>query len=584
MPRLVDINIRDHVRYTGDGLPGEPVNAPLPVGDPSSGVYHPTKKDIRDAIGDIEGDRIATEAAAELARQAMVDAQGATFQAANLSALLANNAASYPAGTIFATRAEGYGYEVVSAPAVPDLTTAGGVLLRLVPGLSVVTPAMFGAVGVKSVGDLAVTGHAAIPDETSKIQRMFDYAVEWGAEVHIGPTDRDFGITAPIVVDPQTNRNRGNTNALASGGLLALHFSNMPSLVVRNPGNARIVAKSAMPAMFRINNVAAAFQSTAPYWTVWDGMNLHGNNLAVIGIETDWSYRNHYSRCRVFGCDYGWQAKQDAGSLWSCCEINCAKAAIWLDNAGDCMVFGGDISVQLDGVRCGGGNNVRVTGVTFTGNGFSESDMVGVRLFGGSTVTADYRTRGVHITGCEGAGIDWLVKGNDGDADGKKEIWNITLTDNHIVRNAFRPGIGMCWLRNAFGVGLRGNGHGDLLNAAATTTSIYLEGCETVTIDDHLHKFEGNAIHLKSCIGGAIRSQFSECAVTTASPIIHLENTLEFAITGCSCRWHSASPPAGSRFVTETGSSNRNVAGLNAIDRAKMGTPYTITGAASVMT
>lgn len=58
MPRLVDINIRDHVRYTGDGLPNEPANAPLPVGDPSSGVYNPTKRDIREAIGDVESDRI----------------------------------------------------------------------------------------------------------------------------------------------------------------------------------------------------------------------------------------------------------------------------------------------------------------------------------------------------------------------------------------------------------------------------------------------------------------------------------------------------------------------------------------------
>lgn len=575
MPKSVDEVFRDFVRFTGDGLPNEPVGKPLPIGDPSSGVHHPQKKDIREAITPVF-------AAAELAQAAMLDVQGASLYAADLPTLLLNNAASFPAGTIFSTRKERYSYEVVTS--APDLTTAGGVMLRVVPGLSVVTPAMFGIAGVKSVGDLAITGHSAIPDETARIQRMFDYAVEWGAEVHLGPTDRDFGITAPIVIDPQTNRNRGNVNAMASGGLLALHFSNMPSVTVRNPGNCRIVAKAAMPAMFQINNVAAAYDSTAPYWTVWDGINLHGNGLAVVGFATEWSYRNKYERCKVFGCQHGWQAKQEAGSHWAYNEINCVQSAIWLDNAGDITIEGGDISVQKDGIRHGGGSNVRVTGVTFTGNGFTDPDMVAVRLFAGSTVSADYRTRGVHVTGCEGAGIDWLVKGDDNDADGKKEIWNVTLTDNHLVRNTYRPGIGLVWLRNAYGVGLRGNGHGDLLNAAATTTSIYLENCETVTIDDHLHKFEGNAIHLKACIGGAIRSQFSECAVTTASPIIRLEDTLEFAITGCSCRWQSASPPAGSRFVTETGISNRNVAGLNAIDRSKMATPYTVIGAASSMT
>ena len=130
MPRIVDVNIRDHVRYTGDGLPNEPVNAPLPIGDPSSGVYHPTKRDLREAIGDIEGDRLLAEAAAAAAVQAMIDAQGATMFAANRDALLANTDPNIPAGAIFATRAEGYSYEVVASEG--DLVTAGGVELRVV--------------------------------------------------------------------------------------------------------------------------------------------------------------------------------------------------------------------------------------------------------------------------------------------------------------------------------------------------------------------------------------------------------------------------------------------------------------------
>jgi hypothetical protein len=129
MPRLVDKLIRDHVRYTGDGLPNEPANAPLPVGDPSSGVHNPTKRDIREAIGDAEGDRIAAEAAAALAAQAMTDVQGATMFAASRDALLANTASNIPAGAVFATRAEGFAYEVVTTG--EDATTAGGVKLRV---------------------------------------------------------------------------------------------------------------------------------------------------------------------------------------------------------------------------------------------------------------------------------------------------------------------------------------------------------------------------------------------------------------------------------------------------------------------
>lgn len=45
-------DFRDFVRYAGDGLPEEPIGAPLPVGDPESGVYNPKKKDLRDlAVG-----------------------------------------------------------------------------------------------------------------------------------------------------------------------------------------------------------------------------------------------------------------------------------------------------------------------------------------------------------------------------------------------------------------------------------------------------------------------------------------------------------------------------------------------------
>lgn len=448
------------------------------------------------------------------------------------------------------------------------------------PADTVITPAHFGALGVKCVGDISVVGVGGITDETDKLQAMFDFALLTGRQVDMGPTDRDYGISAPIVIDPQSDRNRGDLTATADLGLLALHFSNMPSVMVKNAGNARIVALSAMDAMFQINNLAAAYNSTAPYWTVWEGMNLHGNSLATVGFSTVYSYRHKYKSCRVFGCAHGWSAINDAGSLWDCCEINCTESGIYTDNAGDLTIRGGDIFVQKDGIRCGGGNNTRVMGVTFTGNEFSDPDMVAVRLFGGSTVTANPRTRSVHVTGCEGAGIDWLVKGDDADADGTKEIWGITLTDNHIVRNTFRPDIGLCYIRNGYGISLSGNNHGDLLNTEGTGPSVYLENVETFMIEDTFHGIEGTAIQLESCNGGSISSVFSNCATTDAEPIILMNNTTEVVAIGNSCRWRAASP-AVTAFVEETGTSNRNRASENAIDTSKLLRPYIRLGAQS---
>lgn len=123
MPKPINEVLRDFVRFTGDGLPNEPVGSPLPIGDPSSGVHNPTKKDIREALGD-------AAAAAQQAQRAMLDAQGASLFAADVPSLLSNTAASYPAGTVFATRAEGFSYRVAASGATDhDAVTAGGVKL-----------------------------------------------------------------------------------------------------------------------------------------------------------------------------------------------------------------------------------------------------------------------------------------------------------------------------------------------------------------------------------------------------------------------------------------------------------------------
>lgn len=55
---------RDFVRFTGDGLPYEPTGAPLPTGDPSSGLHLPSKFDIREwakAIEALSGNPAALE-------------------------------------------------------------------------------------------------------------------------------------------------------------------------------------------------------------------------------------------------------------------------------------------------------------------------------------------------------------------------------------------------------------------------------------------------------------------------------------------------------------------------------------------
>jgi hypothetical protein len=47
---------REFNRYTGDGKPGAPINAPLPVGDPQSGAHHPKKAELRAVLAGLVTD------------------------------------------------------------------------------------------------------------------------------------------------------------------------------------------------------------------------------------------------------------------------------------------------------------------------------------------------------------------------------------------------------------------------------------------------------------------------------------------------------------------------------------------------
>ena len=54
--QIVNRVFRENRRYTGDGLPGEPTSAPLPVGDPKSGPFNPPKGVLRDGLGQVGDD------------------------------------------------------------------------------------------------------------------------------------------------------------------------------------------------------------------------------------------------------------------------------------------------------------------------------------------------------------------------------------------------------------------------------------------------------------------------------------------------------------------------------------------------
>lgn len=104
---------REFKRYTGDGLPGEPTGAALPIGDPQSGPHNPKKVELRETLGGFAQVVEATIPAIEAARDdaisdlhdeidPLVDAAEA---ARDIAAGYASDAVSQGNVPIYATRA-----------------------------------------------------------------------------------------------------------------------------------------------------------------------------------------------------------------------------------------------------------------------------------------------------------------------------------------------------------------------------------------------------------------------------------------------------------------------------------------------
>lgn len=85
---LLNSAMRDFQRYTGDGLPNEPVGRPLPVGDPASGEFNPPKRRVRDALlalAEVADGLIDPSAAAVAAAEQAAEDREAAVVAAELA-------------------------------------------------------------------------------------------------------------------------------------------------------------------------------------------------------------------------------------------------------------------------------------------------------------------------------------------------------------------------------------------------------------------------------------------------------------------------------------------------------------------
>lgn len=177
---IVNRVFREFRRYTGDGLPGEPANAPLPVGDPSSGVNSPKKSEIRAALGDVLED---AQGSADLAAgYAALLAGASSIEFITVDDLLADTALGYedsgatvevPVGKL--VRAGTSRYVVAPEDATDhQVETAGGLKLYLLnDGASSTTYSLTAAVASSALTISLKTADGADPSGSNPVNLAF---------------------------------------------------------------------------------------------------------------------------------------------------------------------------------------------------------------------------------------------------------------------------------------------------------------------------------------------------------------------------------------------------------------------------
>jgi hypothetical protein len=201
MSVAVDTALRDFVRYTGDGLPNAPVGAPLPIGDPSSGVHNPSKAELRNAIGGVAD------------QAAMSAAQAAAYggvEVVTFAQLVALTSGTVSVGDIV---------RVASIDAIYQRLASGGNLTHTASTLSwTVFPTEDG---------LDVRAFGAVGDGTTDDSPSFQAAVNATptilGSVHGG--NASFRLAAPITMSGKVDLRISNCKVLGNATRFAGYFN-----------------------------------------------------------------------------------------------------------------------------------------------------------------------------------------------------------------------------------------------------------------------------------------------------------------------------------------------------------------------
>lgn len=336
---------REFKRYTGDGLPGEPIGAPLPVGDPQSGVHSPKKSELRAVFTAILG---TAGEDAEAAAAALAELERLYLGAKAADPATDNEGGALATGALYFNTASGK-FRVWNSGTWQDQSTAltDGDVTR--PKLATALAASV----ARNVKEFGAVGNGTA-DDTAALQAALDYARANKVALFV-PTGR-YKITSTLTYHTTITPTPGDAKTFFAPGLALFGEGHRTSVLVNS-----IAAGGPSLDLYSVTN--QTFQQGGYICGV--GFEASGSGANSHGIEYEGTWGQTFERCRFEGMNGAGlkinnpgdgDGKSSSHVMIKSCYFRSNRGPAWTSQGGnggvalhtieDCYIVDNDLSGQ----------------------------------------------------------------------------------------------------------------------------------------------------------------------------------------------------------------------------------------------
>lgn len=427
---------------------------------------------------------------------------------------------------------------------------------------------------VVNVKDFGAKGDGET-DDTLSLQQAINYALLTGKPLVLDKGE--YCISEGLYIRPQEITPHYNDIISVVPGPMNFAYSYAETITIIAYGGARISATETMNAMITVTDPPLHTAGwVQPQSIRIIDLQLDGNNVADIGIELHWTYRNSFQRIRMQGVNTGFYTQSSAVNYFEHCIISAKECCINLNVSGDNKIIACDLYPQKIGVACGDGSNTQIDNSLFTGEVFEENTiMKGVELFHNKEQRTWPASRDIVIQNCEFIGLDYAIYGSgyltgEEQNTNTKQIYNIIIKGNHTVRSSYKPDIIFVYIDNAFNVIISNNNCGGVSGATTENNEVYLKNCTCGIIASNTFiNYKNTVIYLDNTSNVDIcNNTFLNAVIITNDnlPVVFCKGNYNL-VTNNTVRNLNSSVTFTNNFATEsTGGYIKNVFKDNTLD------------------